>query len=76
MLLSAVDLRHIIVTIDADEMTSPLEFRFPINNVSLKKGLYNYARTENASTKSFKFDTKTGKMTFEQAMELLTNATK
>jgi hypothetical protein len=54
----------IVVTIDADNMPSPLEFRFPINDVSFKKGLYNYARTDNASTKSFKLDTKTGKMMF------------
>jgi hypothetical protein len=58
------DGNDIIVTIEADNMTSPLEFRFPINAVAFKKGLYNYARTENASTRSFKFDTKNGKMTF------------
>jgi hypothetical protein len=55
---------NIVVTIDANEMSSPLEFTFPINDVAFKKGLYNYARTEDASTRSFKFDTKNSKMTF------------
>ncbi|MGD0078791.1 MAG: hypothetical protein ABSB91_09255, partial [Sedimentisphaerales bacterium] len=54
------------VTIDSDDMVSPCVQSFPINENSFKrsKGKYNYARTENASKTSFKFDTKTGKFSF------------
>jgi hypothetical protein len=52
----------IVVTINADEMTSPLEFTFPISNTTFKKGVY--AGTNTEKNVSFKLDTKTGKMTF------------
>ncbi len=54
----------VVVTVDADNMPDPLEWVFPIDEVSLKRGKYNYSRKENASQSSFKFDTKNGKMLF------------
>lgn len=55
---------NIIVTIDANDMPLPLEFRFPINDVAFKKGLYNYARTRTTPKSFFKLNTKNGKVMF------------
>jgi len=52
------------VTIDSNDMVNPCVQTFPINETSFNKGKYNYARTENASKRLFKFDTKTGKFSF------------
>jgi len=54
----------VLVNIDAADMPSPLNFIFPINNVSFKNGTYNYARTVNAATSFFKFDPRNGKFNF------------
>jgi hypothetical protein len=54
----------VVVTIDSKSMVTPLGSTFPIDEVSFKKGKYNYARKENASQSCFKFDAKNGKMTF------------
>ncbi|MCJ7791275.1 MAG: hypothetical protein MUP49_02515, partial [Dehalococcoidia bacterium] len=58
------DADNIQVTIDSNDMVNPCVQTFPIDEKSFKKGKYNYARTENASKTSFKFDTKTGKLSF------------
>jgi hypothetical protein len=58
------DANYIQVTIDSNDMVNPLVRTFPINETTFKNGKYNYARTENASKRLFKFDTKNGKFTF------------
>ena len=58
------DANNIQVTIDSNDMVNPLVRTFPINETTFKKGKYNYARTENASKKLFKYDTKTRKFSF------------
>jgi hypothetical protein len=58
------DADNIQVTIDSEDIVGPCVQTFPIDEDSFKKGKYNYARTENASKTSFKFDTKTGKFSF------------
>jgi hypothetical protein len=52
------------VTVNSEDMVNSCVQTFPIDEKSFKKGKYNYARTENASKTSFKFDTKTGKFSF------------
>ena len=52
------------VTIDSNDMVSPCVQTFPINDKTLKKGKYSYAKTESGSKKSFTYSTKTGKFTF------------
>jgi hypothetical protein len=58
------DTNNIQVTVDSNDMVNPLIQTFPINDQAFKNGKYNYARTENASKRLFKFDTKTGKFSF------------
>jgi hypothetical protein len=53
---------NIVVDINAVNMSSPLEFQFPLNSTTFKKGVY--SGTGPGKNSSFKFDTKTGKMTF------------
>jgi hypothetical protein len=53
---------NIVVDINSVDMPSPLEFQFPINATTFKKGVYSGTGPEKNS--SFKFDTKNGKMTF------------
>ena len=53
---------NIVVDINSDSMSSPLEFQFPINSATFKKGVY--SGTGPGKNSSFKFDTTTGKMTF------------
>jgi hypothetical protein len=62
--LLIADGNDIVVTIDANDMDKPVEFRFPINSATFKKGKYKYTHKENASRSSFKLDTKKGKMQF------------
>ena len=57
------DGNNIVVDINSVDMPSPLEFQFPINSTTFKKGKYSYTR-KSAPVSSFKLDTKTGKMTF------------
>jgi hypothetical protein len=64
LIIAEADGNDIVVTIDANEMPVPLEFRFPINGVTFKKGVYNYVNTRSTPKALFKFDTKNGKMTF------------
>jgi hypothetical protein len=52
------------VTVDSNDMVNPLIQTFPINETTFKNGKYNYARTENASKRLFKYDTKNGKFSF------------
>jgi len=52
------------VTIDSEDMVRPCVLTFPINDKAFKNGKYNYARTESASKRLFKYDTKNGKFTF------------
>jgi len=58
------DANYIQVTIDSNDIVSPLVQTFPIDEKSFKNGKYNYARTDNASRSLFKYDIKTGKFTF------------
>ncbi|MFZ0034381.1 MAG: GLUG motif-containing protein [Sedimentisphaerales bacterium] len=58
------DANVIEITIDSADMVNPCIQTFPIDEKSFKKGIYNYARTENASSTFFKFDTKTRKFSF------------
>jgi len=58
------DTNEVLVTVDSNDMSAPYVTSFPIDEKSFKKGKYNYARTENASKKLFKYNTKNGKFNF------------
>jgi hypothetical protein len=58
------DANEIQVSVNSNDMVNPLIQTFPINDKAFKNGKYNYARTENASKRLFKYDTKNGKFTF------------
>jgi hypothetical protein len=58
------DANVIEVTIDSNDMVSPLVKTFPIDSNTFKKGKYKYSKVEGASKTSFAFDTKTSKYSF------------
>jgi hypothetical protein len=63
LIIAENDGNNIVVDINDVNMPSPLEFQFPINATTFKKGKYSYT-SKSAPVSSFKLDTKTGKMTF------------
>lgn len=60
--LSGAD--DILVTVDSDNMVSPLIEIFPIDGNSFKNGKYNYTITEDISKQSFKYDTTSRKLSY------------
>lgn len=62
LIIAKQDGNDIIVLIGADNMPDMLEFDFPLNDTTFKKGVY--SGTNASKTQSFKFNTKTGKMSF------------
>jgi hypothetical protein len=58
------DANVIEVTIDSNDMVSPLVKTFPIDSNTFKKGKYKYSMVAGTSKTSFAFDTKTLKYSF------------
>jgi beta-lactam-binding protein with PASTA domain/protocatechuate 3,4-dioxygenase beta subunit len=58
------DADTIRVTVYSPDVVTPYVVSFPIDDKAFNGGTYNYARTDNASETSFKFDTTSGDFSF------------